>query len=72
MINQYPNYYNPEDERFLLAPFLLGGVAGTALGYGISQNNQQNGYYPMPVYPVYPYPNYPTCPNCSNNNYYYY
>ena len=70
MYNQYPNYYqNPDEDRFLLAPFLLGGVAGTALGYGISQNNQQNQYYPMPVYPVYPYP---SCPNCNNNNYYYY
>ncbi|MBR4693461.1 MAG: hypothetical protein IKQ06_05945 [Bacilli bacterium] len=70
MYNQYPvNYGNPEDERFLLAPFLLGGVAGTALGYGISQNNNQQQYYPVPVYPVYPYPQ---CPNCNNNNYYYY
>ncbi len=68
MYNQYPVYSNQEDDRFLLAPFLLGGVAGTALGYGISQNNQ-NQYYPMPVYPVYPYP---PCPNCNNNNYYYY
>ena len=68
MYNQYPPYYgNPEEERFLLAPFLLGGLAGTALGYGISNNNQNN-YYPM--YPVYPV--YPTCPNCPvNNNYYY-
>lgn len=68
--NQYPVYYgNPEDERFFLAPFLLGGIAGTALGYGIQNNNMQNGYYPYPVYPVYP-----VCPNCSNstnNNYYY-
>ena len=69
MYNSYPvSYNNPEEDRFLLAPFLLGGVAGTALGYGISQNNQ-NQYYPMPVYPVYPYP---PCPNCNNNNYYYY
>ena len=69
MYNSYPvSYNNPEEDRFLLAPFLLGGVAGTALGYGISQNNQ-NQYYPMPVYPVYPYP---LCPNCNNNNYYYY
>ena len=70
MYQNYPvSYGNPEEERFLLAPFLLGGVAGTALGYGISQNNNQNQYYPMPVYPVYPYP---PCPNCNNNNYYYY
>jgi len=70
MYNQYPtNYYGNQDEdRFLLAPFLLGGVAGTALGYGIANNNQPQ-YYPMPMYPVYPYPQ---CPNCNNNNYYYY
>ena len=44
----YPNnttYYN-EDDRFLLAPFLLGGLAGGALGYGIATNNKQQ-YYPM-------------------------
>lgn len=68
MYNYYPtSYANPEEDRFLLAPFLLGGLAGTALGYGISNNNQPN-YPMMPVYPVYPYP---TCPNCSNNYYYY-
>lgn len=78
------NYYNPaynenpDDERFFLAPFLLGGIAGTALGYGISNNNNnQGGYYAYPVVPAYPvYPVYPTCPNCpnnsTNNNYYYY
>ena len=74
----YPTYpTNQDDERFFLAPFLLGGIAGTALGYGISNNgNNQNGYY-YPVVPAYPvYPVYPTCPNCpnnsTNNNYYYY
>ena len=74
MYNNYP--INPEEERFLAAPFLLGGIAGTALGYGIANSNQNNYY---PVYPVYPsYPMYyqptGTCPNCSstNNNYYYY
>ena len=50
--------------------FFIGGLAGTALGYGIANNNQinNNGYYqPYPVYPVYPlYPNYPI-----ENNYYY-
>ena len=62
----YPNttYYN-EDERFLLAPFSLGGLAGGALGYGIATNNKQQ--YPM--YPVYYYPTYPMY---SNSNYYYY
>ena len=67
----YPNnvtYYG-EDDRFLLAPFLLGGLAGTALGYGISTNNKQQ-YYPMPMY--YSYPVYPTYyPTYTSNNYYY-
>ena len=31
--NGYPEY---SEDRFLIAPFLLGGVAGTALGYGIA------------------------------------
>ena len=69
------NSYYVDDDRFFLAPFLLGGVAGTALGYGIANNNQMNnnqGYYP--VYPVYPfyynYPVYPTTYSNSNNYYY--
>ena len=71
MYTNYPiNYQNPEEDRFLLAPFLLGGLAGTALGYGISNNNQPNYY---PVYPIYQPMPYPPCPNCpTNNNYYYY
>lgn len=36
----------PNDDRFLFAPFLgpfvVGGLAGTALGYGIANNNQLN------------------------------
>lgn len=56
-------YMPAEDDRFLFAPFILGGIAGTALGYGFANNNQNNYY---PVYPTYPvYPVYPT------NNYYY-
>ena len=45
-----------DEERFFFAPFLIGGLAGTALGYGIANNNQiNNGYYqPYPIYPVYP------------------
>ena len=70
----YPNSsistYNNGDERFFWAPFVVGGLAGTALGYGIANNNQINngGYYqPYPVYPVYPvYPSYPV-----ENNFYY-
>lgn len=66
-------YSNPDDERFFLAPFLVGGIAGTALGYGIANNNQMNrppccGFMPYPVYPA-PYSNYPTYSN-SNNFYY--
>ena len=68
----YQSYQDPyrgisnNDERFFMAPFLLGGLAGGALGYGIANSNQNN-YYPVyPVYPTYPYPVYPT-----NYNYYY-
>lgn len=51
---RYPmnNVYYQDDRNFL-APFLLGGVAGGALGYGIANNNMyknQGGYYPGPVY----------------------
>ncbi len=58
--------YN-DGERFFWAPFVVGGLAGTALGYGIANNNQINnkgGYYPQPVYPV---PIYQPC--CGYNNY---
>lgn len=74
--NGYPEY---SEDRFLIAPFLLGGVAGTALGYGIASNqgNQGNTYYPvypmMPYYPTYyagsTYSTYPTY--STSNNYYY-
>jgi len=57
--NMYRNINN--DQRFIgggfIAPLLLGGVAGYALG-----NNRPNYYYPQPYYP---YPTY------YNNNYYY-
>ena len=68
--NYYPNQYsmNQEDERFLLAPFLFGGLAGTALGYGIASNN--NNQVMVPMYPVYPTP-YPIYPTYSSNTYYY-
>ena len=65
---RYDLVYNQgNDERFFLAPFIVGGLAGTALGYGIANNNQINnqGYYP-PVY--YPYPMY-VYP--SQNTYYF-
>lgn len=56
---------NADGERFFLAPFLVGGLAGTALGYGIANNNQINRpqYFPPMIYPT-PYPIYTT-------NYYY-
>lgn len=66
--NYYPHY--EENDRFFLAPFLIGGLAGTALGYGIANNNQMNN---MPYYPPYPmvpvYYSYP--PTYSSTNYYY-
>lgn len=63
--NYYPQnvvYYR--DERGLLIPFLFGGVAGTALGYGIANNNMyknnyQPAYYFQPYYPYLPYQQYP-------------
>ena len=71
--NDSMNSYYSEDERFFLAPFLVGGLAGTALGYGLANNNQANNqaYYPMvPMMPVYY--SYPMVPSYSNSNYYYY
>ena len=67
------SYYG-EEERFFLAPFLVGGLAGTALGYGIANNNQMNSQpnypYPMvPIYYSYPMPMVPTY--STSNNYYY-
>lgn len=60
----YAAYSDGSDDRFFLAPFLVGGLAGTALGYGIANNNQINrppccmmvpmgGPGPMPYYPTY-------------------
>ena len=50
----YPvQYTNNNDDRFLF-PFLVGGVAGTALGYGIANNNYNSNNRP----PVYYYPYY--------------
>lgn len=54
-------YTDNNDDRFFLAPFLVGGLAGTALGYGIANNNQINNgnnccpvFYPMqPMQPIY-------------------
>lgn len=77
----YPIGYQVEGEdRFFWAPFVVGGLAGTALGYGIANNNQLNnnnnnnngqpccgGYY---YYPVYQSPYYPGSLNNFNNFYY--
>ena len=49
--NNQNGYYN---ERGFFIPFAIGGLAGTALGYGLSNNNYNNNYYPRP----YPYPTY--------------
>ncbi len=63
------DYNQMNDERFFWAPFVVGGLAGTALGFGIANNNQMNsnqGYYYAPMY--YPYPTY-VYP--SQNTYYF-
>lgn len=56
---------NPNGDRFFWAPFLVGGLAGTALGYGIA-NNQAGRYYYPPVY----YQPAPPMPYYYNNFYY--
>ena len=56
------------DDRFFFAPFLVGGLAGTALGYGIANNNQIKGGYYMPPPPIYYYPS--PAPYTYNNYYY--
>ena len=72
--SNYQNYvYSNDGERFFLATVVVGGLAGTALGYGIANNNQINnmnkpyyyGYYP--AYPIAYYPNGFT----NYNNFYY-
>lgn len=64
-----------DDERFFWAPFVVGGLAGTALGYGLANNNQLNNGTLQPIYPMYPYPvyqSYPVYPSYSTSNNYYY
>ena len=56
------------DDRFFFAPFLVGGLAGPALGYGIANNNQIKGGYYMPPPPIYYYPS--PVPYTYNNYYY--
>lgn len=68
----YDYYQDGNDDRFLLAPFVFGGLAGTALGFGIANNNQLNnrpqccGMPMMPYYYQQPYPTF-----SSNNSFYY-
>lgn len=67
----YDVYHDTNGDRFLLAPFVFGGLAGTALGFGIANNNQLNnrppccGWQMMPYYPQ----QYPTFNN--TNSFYY-
>ena len=50
----YSNYRS-NDERSPFLPFIVGGVAGTALGYGLANNNFiSNQPRPWPVYPQMP------------------
>lgn len=67
----YGSFPTSENERFFLAPLVVGGLAGTALGFGIANNNQLNrppccGFQPMPYY----YPQ--QVPNFTNTNSFYY
>ena len=52
--------HNNSGDRVFLAPFLFGGLAGTALGFGIANNNQINRpiYVPYPPYRPMPYYNH--------------
>lgn len=66
--NSIPNYQTTmqrNNDRGPFLPFVVGGVAGTALGYGIANNNYISNQ-PRPPYPV-PYP----VPPCQMPAYYY-
>lgn len=81
---QTPSYTtyatNSNDDRFFgpfVAPFLFGGLAGTALGYGIANNNQINRpccpnavYYPFPMYQQSASMYQQSSPMNTNNFYY--
>ena len=74
--SSYPYGMSMQDndgERFFWAPFVVGGLAGTALGYGIANNNQINrpqccGWQMMPMqyYPQQQFSNF----NSTNSFYY--
>ena len=68
----YNSYPNSDDERFLLAPLVVGGLAGTALGFGIANNNQLNNRPPCCGYPMMPYYPQPQYTNFSNTNSFFY
>ena len=67
------NPYPSDGDRFLWAPFLVGGLAGTALGYGIANNQMSNQTF-YPVYPMVPATtySYPMVPTYTTSNNYYY
>ena len=79
--NEFYPEAGSEDERFFLAPLVVGGLAGTALGYGIANNNQINNqgmpccsqpimFVPTPMYPQQ-YQQPPMFSSTNSNNYYY-
>ena len=71
--NSYDVYKDTNDERFLLAPLVVGGLAGTALGFGIANNNQLNNRPPCCGWQMMPMPYYPQqYPTFSNTNSFYY
>lgn len=73
-------YPEAQDDRFFFAPFLVGGLAGTALGYGIANNNQLNNNNgggccggPVFFYPQQPMMQQPApyMYSSNSNNFYY-
>lgn len=89
-LNTNSNYYSStnqefyptsQDDRFFFAPFIVGGLAGTALGYGIANNNQLNNqgccgqpmvFVPQPIYQQpYMYQQPYTFSSTNSNNFYY-
>lgn len=73
--NMYPT---TQDERFFgpfFAPFIVGGLAGTPLGYGIANNNQINRPPCCPGPMMYQYQmynqQYPNTTFTNSNNFYY-
>ena len=69
----YGSFPTSENERFFLAPLVVGGLAGTALGFGIANNNQLNNRPPCCGWQMMPMPYYPQgYPTFSNTNSFYY